>query len=130
MEELLVIIAATLVTIPLIGFYLVYIISVKLLKDKVFALKLAADCTSVLFIIAVYFIIFEIWDLRLAWLFILFFLFTAIAFTFLHWKKYEDIQISKVFKGVWRFQFIFYITIYFVLIIYGLFSEISAFAAR
>ena len=129
MEELLVIIAATLVTIPLIGFYLVYIISVKISKDKVFALKLAADGTTVLFVIAVYFIVFEIWDLRLAWLFILFFLVTAIAFTLLHWKKYEDIEISKVVKGVWRFQFIFFFVVYFVLIIYGLFSEILAFAA-
>lgn len=126
MGELFVFIAATLVTIPLIGLYIVYIITVKITRDKLYSVKLACDSTSILFIIAVYFIILELWDVSLLWLIILLFLVTAIFFTFIHWKKYEDIEISKVFKGVWRFQFFLFFVLYFVLMIYGLASHMFA----
>ncbi|MCD8509661.1 MAG: DUF3397 domain-containing protein [Bacillus sp. (in: Bacteria)] len=73
MSEVLVFIAATLVTIPLIGLYLVYLIAVKTTRNKLYSFKLAVDCTMLLFVVAVYFIIVEIWDVRLIWLFVLFF---------------------------------------------------------
>lgn len=126
MGEFFVYIAATLVTIPLIGLYLVYLISVKITRDKIYSIKLAVDCTTILFIIAVYFIIVELWNVRLLWLIILLFLFTAICFTIIHWKLYEDIEISKVLKGVWRFQFFLYFIFYFIFMIYGLISNIVA----
>lgn len=124
MGELFVYIAATLVTIPLIGLYLVYLITVKITGEKVYSVKLAADCTTILFIIAVYFIILELWGVSLFWLIVLLFLFTAIGFTFLHWKIYEDIHILRVFRGTWRFQFFLFFTLYFVLMIYGLLYNI------
>lgn len=128
MSEIFVYIAATLVTIPLIGLYLVYIIAVKTTHNKIFSIKLAVDCTALLFMIAVYFIIFEIWGMKLAWLFILFFLLTAAVFTFLHWRLHEDIHIRKVLKGVWRLQFFVFFCLYFLLMLYGLISRMYSFA--
>ncbi|MDQ0253828.1 hypothetical protein J2S74_001200 [Evansella vedderi] len=128
MGEVLVFVAATLVTIPLIGLYLVYLIAVKTTHNKIFSLKLAVDCTALLFIIAVYFIVLEIWGVKLAWLFILFFLVTGAVFTILHWRLHEDIHIQKVFKGVWRFQFFVYFCLYFLLMLYGLINRMYSLA--
>ncbi|MBU9720453.1 MULTISPECIES: DUF3397 domain-containing protein [Bacillaceae] len=119
MSEVFVFIAATLVTVPLLGLYLVYLVAVKSTRNKLFSIKLAVDCTTLLFMIAVYFIILQIWNLSLTWLFILFFLLSGIIFTFVHWKLYEDINIQKVMKGVWRFQFFVFFFLYFVLIFLG-----------
>ncbi|MFA9557352.1 DUF3397 domain-containing protein [Evansella sp. AB-rgal1] len=127
-SEVFVFVAATLVTAPLIGLYIVYLIAVKSTHNKVYSVKLAVDSTAFLFIIAVYFIILEIWEVRIMWLFILFVLLSAMIFTFLHWKKYEDIQITKVLKGVWRFQFFVFFVLYFILIFYGLVRHVYVLA--
>lgn len=128
MSEVFVFIAATLVTIPLIGLYLVYIIAVKTTHNKLYSIKLAVDCTSLLFMVAVYFIIIEIWAVKLAWLFVLFFLFTGAVFTIIHWRMHEDIQLRRVIKGVWRMQFFVFFCLYFLLILYGLFSKMYSLA--
>ncbi|SDY76427.1 Protein of unknown function [Evansella caseinilytica] len=121
--------AATLITVPLLGLYIVYLIAVKITHRKLFAVKLAADCTTLLFMTAVYFIVLELWDFNSFWLLTLFFLFTAAAFTLLHWYLYEDIHIRKVLKGVWRFQFFVYFLLYFILIFYGMITNIMVLAA-
>ena len=126
LSEVFVFIAATLVTIPLIGFYLVYLISVKSTKNKLFSLKLAVDSTALLFIFSVYFIIIEIWGVNLIWLFLLFFLATAVAFTFMHWRTYEDIHIRRVIRGVWRFQFFVFFFLYFILTFLGVVTKVYA----
>jgi hypothetical protein len=129
-SEIFAVIAATLVTIPLLGLYFVYLAAVKTTRNKVFSLKLAVDCTALLFMAAVYFLILEIWGVHLLWVFILFFLASAVIFTIMHWKVYEDIYIRKVIKGVWRFQFFVFLLAYFALILYGMFTSIYAFAAE
>ncbi|MBU9712411.1 DUF3397 domain-containing protein [Evansella tamaricis] len=128
MSEVIVYIAATLVTVPILGLYAVYIIAVKSTHNKIFSLKLAVDCTTLLFMVAVYFIIFQIWNVNLTWLFVLFFLITGVAFTLLHWKLYDDINIQKVMKGVWRFQFFVFFLLYFLLLLFGIFSHMYAYA--
>ncbi|UCZ51836.1 DUF3397 domain-containing protein [Bacillus shivajii] len=126
MSSIIVFIIASFVTVPLIAFYLVYIISVKSTKNKVFSIKLAADCTVVLLMFAIYFIALEIWGISILWMIILFFLLSSIIFTILHWKSYELISIHKVFKGVWRFQFFVLSVLYFILMVYGFIANIYA----
>ncbi|MDG5788299.1 DUF3397 domain-containing protein [Evansella sp. AB-P1] len=126
-SELVVIIATTIITIPIIGLFVVYLVAVKASNNKPLSLKLAVDSTAILFIIAVYFIILEIWTINFSLIIILFILSTAIAFTFLHWRKYEDIHIQKVLKGVWRFQFFVFFCLYFLLMFYGLIRQMFIF---
>ncbi|WP_257009864.1 DUF3397 domain-containing protein [Evansella halocellulosilytica] len=126
MSNIFIVIIASIVTVPLLGFYLIYIITMKSTKNKVFSIKLAADLTVILFMTSIYFIVLEIWGFSIIWLFILFFLITAVFFTFLHWKTNDDISIHKVLKGVWRFQFFVFFLVYFFLVIYGFISNIAA----
>jgi hypothetical protein len=126
MIEFTAFLAATLVTVPLIGLYIIYFVSVKTTRNKQVSFKIAVDSTVLLFIISVYFLFLEIWRIHTGWMIVLFFLFTALIFTVLHWKNYEDIKLRRLFKGVWRFQFVVFFILYFILVIYGMIFRIIA----
>ncbi|OIJ13266.1 hypothetical protein BKP37_12250 [Anaerobacillus alkalilacustris] len=117
-------IVATFVTLPLLAFYFVYIISVKTTKNKRRSIKLAVDVTTILFIFAVYYIAYELWAFSLFWLILIAILIVAIIFTIIHWKLYKDIELKKLIKGIWRLNFLLFLIVYFLLSIYGLFSRI------
>jgi hypothetical protein len=117
-------IVATFVTLPIFAFYLVYIISVKTTKNKRKSVKLAVDTSACFFIIAVYFVAYEIWAQSLFWLIIIFIIVVAMIFTIIHWKVSEDIQLGKLLKGIWRFNFLFFVFVYIFLSIYGLFIRV------
>ncbi|RXI98113.1 DUF3397 domain-containing protein [Anaerobacillus alkaliphilus] len=120
MSEAIAWVVATLVTLPIICFYLIYIISVKTSKNKKKSIKLAVDLSASFFIIAVYYIAYEIWALSLFWVILILIIIVAMIFTVIHWKISEDIQLGKLIKGIWRFNFILFFLAYLVLSIYGL----------
>lgn len=127
MSNVLAWVLATMVTMPIIVFYLIYLITVKTTKDKKISLKLAVDLSGIFFIVAVYTIAFEIWSLSLFWLILIIILSVAIIFTFIHWKISEDIHLTKLLKGIWRFNFLLFFITYLLLSVYGLFVRISSF---
>jgi hypothetical protein len=111
---------ATFVTLPIFAFYLIYLVSVKTTKNKRKSIKLAVDTSAIFFIIAVYFISYEIWSQSLLWLIITLIIVVAMIFTIIHWKVSEDIQLDKLLKGFWRFNFLLFVFMYLVLSVYGL----------
>ncbi|TMW73115.1 DUF3397 domain-containing protein [Alteribacter natronophilus] len=119
-------VAATLVTVPFIALYLIYIVTVKVTKNKGVALRAAADGSLLFFVLAVHFFILEIWGLSLIQYIFAVMLFLAIIFTFVHWRKYEDIRFFRIAKGVWRFQFVLFLVLYVVLAIVGSVLTIAA----
>lgn len=116
---------ATVITLPLVAFYLIYLVSVKTTKNKKRSIKLAVDLSTILFIFAVYFITYELWNVSLLWFLLIMIITVAIIFTIIHWKISEDIHFSKLLKGIWRLNFLLFFTAYFILSIYGLFIRIS-----
>jgi hypothetical protein len=115
---------ATFVTLPILAFYLIYIVCVKTTRNKKRSFKLAVDLSTILFIISVHFIVYEIWEVSLFGFILLLILIIAIIFTIIHWKIAEDIQLSKLLRGIWRFNFLLFFLIYFLLSIYGLFIRV------
>ncbi|GAE33846.1 DUF3397 domain-containing protein [Halalkalibacter akibai] len=115
---------ATIVTIPLIGWYIIYITTVKISKNKSKSIRLASDWTTVLFMAAVYFIMVELWEKSFFWIILALFFFIAILFTWIHWKLSGDIETSKLFRGIWRFNFLLFFVVYLLLFSYGLLSRI------
>lgn len=124
MSNLLVWTLATFITVPILGFYFIYLISIKTTKNKKRSVKLAVDASSILFIFAVYYIAYEIWGMNILWVIITIFIVIAILFTFIHWKVSEDIHLYKLIKGIWRFNFLLFFAAYFLLSMYGLFVRI------
>ncbi|QOY34366.1 DUF3397 domain-containing protein [Anaerobacillus isosaccharinicus] len=124
MSDALAWMVATFVTLPIFAFYLVYIVTVKATKNKKKSIKLAVDISASFFIIAVYFIAYEIWSQSLFWVMIISLIVVAMIFTVVHWKISEDIHLGKLLKGIWRFNFLLYVFAYILLSVYGLFISI------
>ncbi|MGB8001866.1 MAG: DUF3397 domain-containing protein [Anaerobacillus sp.] len=124
MENILASVAATAVTVPLLAWYLIYIITVKMTKKKKFSFRLAVDLSTIFFILSVHFILIEISGRSFLWIILLLIIGAAIGFTVLHWKTKEDVQIHKVVKGAWRFNFLLFSTGYFILLLIGLVHRI------
>lgn len=126
MSDALAWILATFVTLPILAFYLIYIVTVKITKNKKYSIKLAVDLSTIIFIISVYYIAYEIWSFSLFWFILIAILLVAIIFTLIHWKVSDDIDMVKLIKGIWRVNFILFFIAYFILSIYGLFVRISS----
>lgn len=107
-------------TIPLLGYIIVFVISKLLTKNHRKSVKIAIDVTTLLFVISDYYFIKAIWGVSLFWLILLIMMIIAITFVLAHWKINHEIQFIKVFKGFWRFNFLFFGFIYILLLIYGL----------
>ena len=120
MSEVISSIIATFVTIPLLGYIIVFVISKLLTKNHRKSVKIAIDVTTLLFVISDYYFIKAIWGVSLFWLILLIMMIIAITFVLAHWKINHEIQFIKVFRGFWRFNFLFFGFIYIVLLIYGL----------
>ncbi|WP_347550459.1 DUF3397 domain-containing protein [Pseudalkalibacillus hwajinpoensis] len=124
MEHIVSWIVATAVTVPLLAWYIVYIITVKMTRKKKFSFRLAVDLSTVFFILSVHFIAIELFGRSFLWLILLLIISAAVGFTILHWKTKEDIHIRKVIKGAWRFNFLLFSTGYFLLLLIGLVHRI------
>ncbi|MBB6443734.1 DUF3397 domain-containing protein [Bacillus benzoevorans] len=118
-------IIATFVTIPLLGYIIVFIVSKLITKKHRKSIGMALDVTTLLLIICVHYLIMAIWEISLLWLIFIILILTAAAFVVAQWKVKHDIHLTKVFKGFWRFNFLLFSFVYFALLIYGLILRVS-----
>lgn len=128
MSSALSIFIATIVTIPFIGWYLIYIATVKVTKKKARAVRLASDGSTVLFIAAVNFILLELAGRSLLWVIFAVIFLIAFLFTLVHWKVDGDIHIKRLITGIWRTNFIVFIIAYVCFCAYGLYARIFQYA--
>lgn len=105
---------------PILGFVVVFVLLKLFTKDSRKSVKRALDYTTILFIISVHFLIVAIWGISLIWLIFLLMVFFAMVLVILNWRVKGEIFLTRVFKGVWRLNFIFFFTVYITLTIYGL----------
>ncbi|MFB5660666.1 DUF3397 domain-containing protein [Alteribacillus sp. HJP-4] len=108
------------ITLPFLGWYLVYIVTVKWTKRKGKAVRLAADLTTIFFIIAVHILIHAIWSVSLLWLILLTMLFISAAYTILQIRSSPEAPFYKLLKGIWRLHFFLFSIVYILLVCYGL----------
>ncbi|WP_370225111.1 DUF3397 domain-containing protein [Cytobacillus sp.] len=117
---------ATLVTIPLLGYLAVFIISKQITKKHKRSVHIALDVSTLLLIMAVHYLIIVIWDKSYLWMIVLSLLITAVTFIIMHWRIKQEINLRVLFKGFWRFNFLLYFTAYIVLIFIGLVQRVTS----
>ncbi|MED3646119.1 DUF3397 domain-containing protein [Halalkalibacterium halodurans] len=127
MTNALVWLVATVITVPFIGWYLVYIVVVKWTKNKRRSVRLASDFSTLLFMLGVYFILKSMWTNMSIWIILAVFFLIAMFFTYMHYKVAEDIYIRKLARGIWRLNFLFFFILYFLLSGVGLVVNIMKF---
>lgn len=117
---------ATLVTIPLLGYLAVFVISKQITKKHKKSVHIALDVSTFLFILAVHYLIIIIWDKSYLWMIILSLLITAVCFIIIQWRIKQEINMRVLFKGFWRFNFLLYLTAYIILMIIGLVQRVTS----
>lgn len=114
---------ALLATIPLVSLIVFLIIFGKILANKRKAFGLSVDITTFFAIFSAAAISSYIWHQTFLGIILLVILMTAIIYTFIFWKTKEDFEIKRLFKGIWRLNFLVFIIGDFLLSIYGIINE-------
>ncbi|MEH7234875.1 DUF3397 domain-containing protein [Bacillus sp. JJ1562] len=117
-------VAATFVTIPLLGFILVYLISRFILKNTRKSFFLSVDVTTVFFLVAVHYLLLLIVGKSMLWIIILILLMTILIIGYIAWRKSNEIETVKVLRKSWRFVFLASTIAYFLLLLIGLVQRI------
>ncbi|SDM04180.1 DUF3397 domain-containing protein [Bacillus sp. OK048] len=107
-------------TVPLLGFFIIYIINKLITNNTRKSIHKALDYSTILFIFAVHFLALTIWEKSFFWIIFLVLIIIAMVFVFIHWRIKGEIIFSKVFKGFWRFNFLIFFFAYLSLTIFGI----------
>ena len=107
-------------TVPLLGFITIFIINKLITKNARKSFHKALDYSTILFIMAVHFLVITIWGKSLFWLILLVLIIIAMVFVLIHWKIKGEIILTKVFKGFWRFNFLIFFIAYVSLTLFGI----------
>lgn len=116
---------AILITVPMVGYLAVFIISKQISGNHRRSVNLAIDFSTLLLVLSVHFLIITIWGKSFLWLILLVLLGLAAIFVLIHWKYKEEIVLPKVFKGFWRFNFLLFFSAYVILVLFGLFQRLT-----
>lgn len=126
MSSLIANIIAAIITIPLLGYIVVFFISKRFMKNKRKAFHMAIDWSTAFLIIAVHHLIIVIWEQSFFWLLAIFMLIVASIFVVLHWKIKNEIVILPILKGFWRMNFLLFFAAYLFLLVFGLVHRLSS----
>lgn len=118
-------IAAAFVTVPILGYILIFVVSKQITKKHRRAVQIAIDGSALLFIISVHYLIITIWEKSLLWVILLLIMFVGIGVVFINWKVKEEIDYTRVFRGFLRFNFLIFFSLYSVLLIIGIVRSIT-----
>jgi hypothetical protein len=111
---------ATFVTVPMLTLITVYIFCLKISHNKKKSFHVAVDVTTFFLILSVHTLIFVIWGKTLIWVIAILLLFTAIGMSLVYWSITEEIRFQKLMKGVWRLNFLIFLTAHLLLTLYGM----------
>lgn len=126
MSEIFSNVAAAFITIPILGYIIIFIVSKQVTKQHRRSVQIALDGSTLFFIISVHYLIMTIWDKSFLWLILILILLIGVAVVFLHWKVKEEIDYHKVFRGFWRFNFLVFFSAYTILLIIGIIQSVSS----
>lgn len=118
-------IAAAFITIPILGYIIIFVVSKQITKKHRRAVQNAIDGSTFLFIISVHFLIMAIWEISLLWMILLLVMFIGVGVVLLHWKVKEEIDYKRVFRGFLRFNFLVFFSLYSILLMIGIVQSIS-----
>jgi hypothetical protein len=116
---------AVLVTVPLVGYLIIFVLSKQLTKNHRRSVQRAIDFSTLLLIISVHFLVLTIWEQSFLWLILIILIIHALVFVFIHWKFRQEIDFFRVFRGYWRMNFLLFFFAYVVLIIFGIFQRVN-----
>lgn len=117
-------ILAFIITLPLLITILIFRVTYSLRKKKRYAIHLAIDLTTILYIISVGCIIYTLFNVNIFGYIFIALLLLLISMVIIHWRLYTDIVFVDVWKRFWKASFLLFFFIHFILMIYGIIHTI------
>jgi hypothetical protein len=113
--------------VPILGYILLFILFKIFTKNHRKSVHRALDYSTVLFIMSVHFLLLTIWGKSMFWLILLIMSCIGIMFVIIHLRAKGEIEILKVLKGFWRFNFLLFFFAYIGLVFFGLIQRVAIF---
>lgn len=113
-------IAAVFITIPIIGYILIFMTVKQITKNHRKSVHLALDGSTILFIISVHYLVLTIWEKSYLWLILLLMILIAVIVVLIHWKVKQEIDFRRILRGFWRANFLVFFILYLILFVTGL----------
>ena len=110
---------------PIIGYILAFIVAKVTIKHHKKSVLLAVDVTTLILLLSVHHLVKVIFNQSFLGLIILILLVIAACFVLIIYKTKGELELDKVFKGIWRIYFILFVLAYIILMIIGLYKNIS-----
>lgn len=123
MASLLSTIISVFILLPALLFIVVLSILLLLRKRRQTAFQLAADISTIFFILSVYFLAIIIWDRLLFFPIIVFMILCFMLFSWIYWKEKSRFDFIKIFRGFWRLMFLIFFLLYVCLMVYGIITS-------
>lgn len=123
MASLLSTIISVFILLPALLFIVVLSILLLLRKRRQTAFQLAADISTIFFILSVYFLAIIIWDRSLFFPLIVFMILCFMLFSWIYWKEKSRFDFIKIFRGFWRLMFLIFFLLYVCLMMYGIITS-------
>ena len=124
MEHVLSAFIATLVTLPIIGYLIVFILTKQWTKSHRKAVQYGLNSSTILFIISVHLMIQSIFGVSLLWLVISIIILLSVIVVLVHLQLKGEIDYTNLLRGSIRLNALFFILSYFVLVVVGVTKNI------
>ncbi|TYR82627.1 DUF3397 domain-containing protein [Priestia megaterium] len=115
---------ATFVTLPIVGFFILYIVLGRVTKNKRKAVHVSTYVTTVFLIISAYYFTNEMFNQSFLWLIVLILIIVAMIVMTVHWKVKKDLEMKRIAKGFFRMNFILFLIGHVVLVVSQLIRQV------
>ena len=120
MEFVLSAFIATLVTLPIVGYLIIFVVTKRWTKNHRKAVQYGINSSVLLLIVSVHFLIQSIFNMSLLWLVISVAILLSIAVVLVHLRFKEEIQYAKLLRGMIRLNAFVFTLSYLVLVVVGI----------
>ncbi|MBD3106833.1 DUF3397 domain-containing protein [Bacillus sp. AGMB 02131] len=120
MELVLSALIATLVTLPIFGYLIIFIVTKQWTKSHRRAVQYGINGSVLLFVLSVHYMIQAIFGISLLWLVISVAILLSIAVVIVHLRYSGEIHYPKLLRGMVRLNAFVFVLFYFLLVVVGI----------
>lgn len=114
-------------TLPIVTWALLLVVFTILLRKKRQAFNIATDITTFFAVCAWISLSKKLWNLPIDGFAGLGILVIALIYTLIFWRVYQDFDLKKLIKGIWRSTFLIFMASDLFLCVYGIIDQVKQF---
>ena len=116
---------AFIVTAPIVVWIALFLLFKRMFNNPHKALLWSVDIMTFFFMLSVDAVMHEVWHHHFLGILFFAFLFFSIFFIVLYLLTHQQVVMMRLVKGIWRFNFLLFLSGYLVLVVYGLMASMK-----